>query len=139
MGRAPDPYATDTLLGLIGPVRGGPNRDMLLAVGEMISAAVFAELLTSLGAPAQAMTGGQAGILTDDKFGDARYHRVDPRDLCATRSSAGIIPVVTGFQGVDANRRRSRRSAAAAAILPRSRSATRSARRRSTSTPTSAA
>ena len=27
MGRAPDPYATDTLLGLIGPVRGGPNRD----------------------------------------------------------------------------------------------------------------
>ena len=41
MGRLPDPYATDTLLGLIGPVRGGANRDLLLAVGEMISAAVF--------------------------------------------------------------------------------------------------
>ena len=36
MGRVPDPYATDTLLGLIGPARGGPNRDLLLAVGEMI-------------------------------------------------------------------------------------------------------
>ena len=77
----PDPYATDTLLGLIGPVRGGPNRDLLLAVGEMISAAVFAELLTSLGAPAQAMTGGQAGILTDDTYGDARILEVDPRNV----------------------------------------------------------
>jgi len=98
MGRLPDPYATDTLLGLIGPVRGGPNRDLLLAVGEMISAAVFAELLTSLGAPAQAMTGGQAGILTDDNFGDARILSVD---TTAVRKAldAGVIPVVTGFQG----------------------------------------
>ena len=98
MGRLPDPYATDTLLGLIGPVRGGPNRDLLLAVGEMISAAVFAELLTSLGAPAQAMTGGQAGILTDDTFGDARILNVDTGTVNAALD-AGIIPVVTGFQG----------------------------------------
>jgi aspartate kinase len=98
MGRIPDPYATDTLLGLIGPVRGGPNRDLLLAVGEMISAAVFAELLTSLGTPAQAMTGGQAGILTDDTFGDARILNVDPSAVRAALA-AGIIPVVTGFQG----------------------------------------
>jgi aspartate kinase len=98
MGRTPDPYATDTLLGLIGPARGGPNRDLLLAVGEMISAAVFAELLTSLGAPAQAMTGGQAGILTDDTFGDARILEVDTTAV-RTALDAGIIPVVTGFQG----------------------------------------
>jgi aspartate kinase len=98
MGRAPDPYATDTLLGLIGPVRGGPNRDLLLAVGEMISAAVFAELLTSLGVPAQAMTGGQAGIRTDDTFGDARIAGVDPHAV-RTALEAGVIPVVTGFQG----------------------------------------
>ncbi len=98
MGRAPDPYATDTLLSLIGPVRGGPNRDLLLAVGEMISASVFAELLTSLGAPAQAMTGGQAGVLTDDTFGDARILNVDPGAVRAALE-AGIIPVVTGFQG----------------------------------------
>ena len=98
MGRSPDPYATDTLLGLIGPSRGGPNRDMLLAVGEMISAAVFAELLTSLGTPAQAMTGGQAGILTDEGFGDARILSIDPKPLRDTIAQ-GIIPVVTGFQG----------------------------------------
>jgi aspartate kinase len=98
MGRSPEPYATDTLLGLIGPVRGGPNRDLLLAVGEMISAAVFAELLNSLGYRAQAMTGGQAGIVTDDTHGDARILDVDPQPLM-TALSAGIIPVVTGFQG----------------------------------------
>jgi aspartate kinase len=98
MGRAPDPYATDTLLGMIGPVRGGPNRDLLLAVGEMIAASVFAELLTSLGAPAQAMTGGQAGVLTDDTFGDARILHVDPSAVRAALD-LGIIPVVTGFQG----------------------------------------
>lgn len=98
MGRLPDPYATDTLLGLIGPVRGGPNRDLLLAVGEMISASVFAELLTSLGTPAQAMTGGQAGIVTDDTFGDAHILDVDPSAVLAA-IDAGIVPVVTGFQG----------------------------------------
>jgi aspartate kinase len=101
MGRAPEPYATDTLLSLIGPVRGGPNRDLLLAVGEMISAAVFAELLNSLGWHAQAMTGGQAGIVTDDAFGDARILHVDPQPL-RTLLAAGIIPVVTGFQGATA-------------------------------------
>ena len=98
IGRAPEPYATDTLLSLIGPVRGGPNRDLLLAVGEMISAAVFAELLNSLGWHAQAMTGGQAGILTDGAFGDARILHVDPHAVRAALD-AGIIPVVTGFQG----------------------------------------
>jgi aspartate kinase len=98
MGRAPDPYATDTLLSLIGPVRDGPNRDLLLAVGEMISAAVFAETLNALGWRAQAMTGGQAGIVTDDAFGDARIQQVDAAPLRAVLA-AGIIPVVTGFQG----------------------------------------
>ena len=58
MGRAPDPYATDTLLGLIGPCAAGPqSRPAALRCGELISAAVFAELLTAYGADAQAMTG----------------------------------------------------------------------------------
>jgi aspartate kinase len=98
MGRTPEPYATDSLSELLGPVRSGPNRDLLLACGETISCAVFAELLTSLGFEAQAMTGLQAGIVTDDKYGDAEIQSVDPapvRELI----SRGIIPVVTGFQG----------------------------------------
>jgi aspartate kinase len=99
IGRAPDPYATDTLLALLGPTRGGPNRDLLLSCGEAIACAIFAELLTSWGADAQAMTGGQAGIITDDTFGDARILRVDPT-TCSRLLERGVIPVVTGFQGV---------------------------------------
>jgi aspartate kinase len=98
LGRAPDPYATDSLAGLIGPARSGPNRDLLLACGEAIACAVFAELLSALGAPAQAMTGLQAGITTDEEYGDAEIVDVDPEPVRALLSR-GIIPVVTGFQG----------------------------------------
>lgn len=100
LGRAPDPYATDTLLSLLGPARSSPNRDLMLAVGELISCAIFAELLTSWGAEAQAMTGEQAGILTDNSWCDANIKRVDPRNLVRAIVS-NIIPVVAGFQGAD--------------------------------------
>ena len=100
IGRAPDPYATDTLLSLLGPARSSPNRDLMLAVGELISCAIFAELLTSWGAEAQAMTGEQAGVLTDNSWCDANIKRVDPRNLvrCIVNN---VIPVVAGFQGAD--------------------------------------
>jgi aspartate kinase len=103
LGRSPEPYATDTLAELLGPVRDGPNRDLLLACGEAIATAVFAELLCALGVPAQAMTGLQAGITTDDAFGDAEIRDVDPepiRRLLARK----VIPVVTGFQGGTSDR-----------------------------------
>jgi aspartate kinase len=98
MGRAPDAYATDTLAALVAPVRSGPNRDLLLACGETISCAVFAELLCSLGAPAQAMTGLQAGIVTDDAYSDAEIVEIDPEPIRVVLAN-GVIPVVTGFQG----------------------------------------
>ncbi len=99
LGRTPDPYATDSLLALLGPSRGGANRDLLVSCGEAIACAVFAELLTSWGADAQAMTGGQAGIITDANFGDAKILHVRPKNVLAALER-GIIPVVTGFQGV---------------------------------------
>jgi aspartate kinase len=98
LGRTPDPYATDSLLALLGPTRGGANRDLLLSCGESIACAIFAELLTSWGADAQAMTGAQAGIVTDANFGDAKILRVDPANLIAALER-GVIPVVAGFQG----------------------------------------
>jgi aspartate kinase len=101
IGRAPDPYATDSLLGMMGPTRSGPNRDLLLSCGEAIACAVFAELLSAWGAEAQAMTGAQAGILTDDQFGDAKILDVNPSNLLEA-IERGIIPVVAGFQGATA-------------------------------------
>jgi aspartate kinase len=99
LGRAPEPYATDSLLAFLGPSRGGPNRDLLISCGEAIACAVFAELLTAWGADAQAMTGGQAGIITDANFGDAKILRVAPENVFRLLER-GIIPVVAGFQGV---------------------------------------
>ena len=102
LGRSPDPYATDTLLSLLGPAHSSPNRDLMLAVGELISCAIFAELLTSWGAEAQAMTGEQAGILTDNTWCDANIKSVDPRNLVRAIVN-NVIPVVAGFQGADEN------------------------------------
>ena len=100
MGRPPEPYATDTLISITPPAsKPNANTDMLLACGELISAAAFAEMLTQSGNPARALTGAQAGILTDAQFGDAKIVRVAPdriRDLL----ERDIVPVVAGFQGM---------------------------------------
>jgi len=98
MGRSPQPYATDTLLGLIGAHGNAANRDVLLACGELISAVVFAEELRALGVDARVLTGAQAGIVTDDAHGDAKILRVEPDTLLAVLD-AGAVPVVAGFQG----------------------------------------
>jgi aspartate kinase len=99
MGRAPSPYATDSLLGLIGGNTGTANADLLLACGELISTAVFAEELNALNISAKALTGAQAGILTDGTHGDAKILRVDPHAVIALLE-AGTVPVIAGFQGV---------------------------------------
>ncbi|GAC1540264.1 MAG: aspartate kinase [Candidatus Velthaea sp.] len=98
IGRSPDPYATDSLARMIEPVQSGPNRDLLIACGENIACAVFAELLISLGVQAQAVTGAQAGFMTDEAWGDAKILSVDAANLHAM-VSANVIPVVAGFQG----------------------------------------
>ncbi|MDQ2680758.1 MAG: aspartate kinase [Candidatus Eremiobacteraeota bacterium] len=99
MGRAPDPYATDTLLSLVGDALGNPNTDLLLSCGELLSAAMFAQMLSELGMPALAFTGAQAGIITNDAHGDAKILRVDPQRILDALSR-GVTPVVAGFQGV---------------------------------------
>jgi aspartate kinase len=98
MGRIPDPYATDSLLELVGGRTGTANTDVLLTAGELIAAAVFADELSAAGIPATALSGAQAGIVTDACYGDAKILRVEPnaiRELFA----AGVVPVVAGFQG----------------------------------------
>ncbi len=99
IGRKPAPYSTDSLLALVPHAMSGPNIDLLLASGEMISAAIFAECLASRHIAARALTGAQAGVLTDDRHGDARVLAVDTSALAALLVS-GIVPVVCGFQGV---------------------------------------
>ncbi|HEX5275745.1 MAG TPA: aspartate kinase [Candidatus Rubrimentiphilum sp.] len=99
MGRAPEPYATDSLLSLIDGARSGPNADLLLASGELISAAVLACELEREGIRAVALSGAQAGIVTDDVHGDATILRVEPRRI-RELVEAKKVPVVAGFQGI---------------------------------------
>ncbi len=98
MGRTPDPYATDTLLGLLDGGGGNANADVLLAAGELISAAIFAGELQAEGVDAVALSGAQAGIVTDERFGDATILRVEPQTIGALLER-GAVAVVAGFQG----------------------------------------
>ncbi|NMA85428.1 MAG: aspartate kinase [Epulopiscium sp.] len=101
IGRKGDPYATDTLLEITNAIY--PNlalreKDLLMSCGEIISAVVLVSSLYKQGYTAMALTGGQAGIITDENFGQAT---VQEMDTIAIRKAlaAGIIPVVAGFQG----------------------------------------
>ena len=51
------------------------------------------------GYAARAVTGWQAGIFTNDRFGNASYYEVDTSRLNELLN-IGVIPVVTGFQGI---------------------------------------
>jgi aspartate kinase len=99
MGRAPEPYATDSLLSLVDGARSGPNADLLLASGELIAAAVLACELERENIAAVAFTGAQAGIVTDGKHGDATILRVDAQRVREVLSE-NTVPVIAGFQGM---------------------------------------
>lgn len=104
IGRRGAPYATDTLIGILGeiePYTAPDDRelDLLMSCGEILSAVLFAHALKALGHPAMAMTGGQAGIFTDGVYTNARVTRVEPSAMRRVLE-AGRIPVVCGFQGV---------------------------------------
>lgn len=101
-GRSPQPYATDTLAALMPAHIENANRDLVLSCGELISAGVFANLLVSRGFRAAALTGADAGIITNAKPGDADILAVDPTNVAALISD-GVVPVVAGFQGATAS------------------------------------
>jgi len=98
MGRAPDSYATDSLLELVDRRGGTPNADLLLSAGELIAAAVFADGLCAEGIDAVALSGAQAGIVTDASHGDATILRVEPHAIVKILERDAVA-VVAGFQG----------------------------------------
>lgn len=102
MGRKGEAYATDTLLSLVDDNFKRNNLqavDMLMCCGEIISAVVISNMLINEGIEAIPLTGGQAGIITNDKFSEADLIYTNTENIKSI-IEAGIIPVVTGFQGV---------------------------------------
>lgn len=84
--------------------RRGNSREMdaYLAAGEQMAAALLAMAIGALGCPAVSLTGGQAGILTDNSYGNAGIREVRVERI-RRELDAGKIVVVAGFQGVDAD------------------------------------
>lgn len=102
MGRKGQSYATDTLIGVAkSACKDVATRelDQIMYCGEMISAVVMAATLQAAGLDAVMLTGGQAGIITDNNFGNARILKIDPARLLSL-AKIGRIPVVCGFQGM---------------------------------------
>ena len=94
--------ATDELISMAKAISSLPNEremDKLLATGEQASSALLTMALHEIGVPAVSLTGGQAGIFTENTPGKARILKVDPHRLLE-ELDAGNVVVVAGFQGI---------------------------------------
>src|SRR5690554_4896013 len=101
MGRNGDPYATDTLLNLVGGSQGFVSKrelDLLASCGETISSVVFSNLLRSKGINSLAMTGAEAGFRTNEDYTNAKIVEMKVEKLRHELEKHDVI-VVTGFQG----------------------------------------
>ncbi|HKT31624.1 MAG TPA: aspartate kinase [Gammaproteobacteria bacterium] len=95
---------TDRLLGLGKSISQRPSSremDVLLSTGEQVTIALTAIALEKRGFKARSFTGGQVCIHTDHVHTKARIEAIDDKKL-RTALSDNCIPVVAGFQGVDA-------------------------------------
>ncbi|MBA3876430.1 MAG: aspartate kinase [Anaerolinea sp.] len=95
---------TDELLTLAHAITDEPDArelDMLLATGEHQSATLVSMALHALGVDAISLTGPQAGITTDGRYGRARIANVEPRRIRAEIERGNVV-IVAGFQGQSA-------------------------------------
>jgi aspartate kinase len=77
------------------------SKDNISSYGERLAAPIVSGALISLGVPSKYYTGGEAGIVTTDVFGNAKplakaYSLIDERLTPGLKSS---VQVVTGFIG----------------------------------------
>jgi len=79
------------------------SRDGILSCGERLSNPIVWGALLEKGIDAVYMTGGEAGIMTDDHFGDAaplmEVTGYQVRETLTPLLAAGKLPVVTGYIG----------------------------------------
>lgn len=93
---------TDLLTSLAREVCDEPNQremDLLLSTGELVSSSLLAMALRQLGQDAVSLSGFQAGIKTERRFGRARITSIDPQRILK-ELKRGRVVIVAGFQGV---------------------------------------
>lgn len=101
MGRYGAPYATDTLLSLINHDTKKISEyesDLLMSTGELISAVVLSYQLNECGIRAKALSGPNAGIITDNRHTKASVTRVENAHIMNLLQQDYIV-IVPGFQG----------------------------------------
>ena len=83
------------------------SRDYVLSFGERLSAKILCGALIDLRLEARCLTGGEAGILTDDNYGSARPLMKTTAQQVQTRITPliekRVIPVIAGFMGETQN------------------------------------
>lgn len=105
MGRKGDPYATDSLLSVVKDNNlnaTSRDLDMLMGCGEIITTTYISSMINSCGGKGIAFSGLNAGILTNDNYGNADVLSVDTSRIIYYLKE-GYIVVVAGFQGYDEN------------------------------------
>ena len=93
---------TDALLSTAAHYSRSPSKrelDMLLATGEQASVALMAMTLEEMGLPAVSLTGWQAGVGTDETYGDAHIRRLS-LERVRRELDEGKVVLIAGFQGV---------------------------------------
>jgi len=93
---------TDELIALAGQMTDEPEArelDLLLSTGEIVTSTLLSMALKHAGHPAVALSGAQAGIGTDKRYGRARILKMDPKRV-NHELEAGRTVVVAGFQGI---------------------------------------
>ena len=77
--------------------------DMLLSTGERTTMALLCIALNKLGVKAISLTGSQAGIITNDRYNEARVIEVRPFRVQDELAKDQVV-VIGGFQGVSYKR-----------------------------------
>jgi aspartate kinase len=95
-------HTTDDLIAVAHQINPHPEDrelDVLLSTGETVSSTLMAMALHEIGLPAISLSGAQAGIGTESRFGRARILSVDPQRV-QKELAEGKIVIVAGFQGI---------------------------------------
>ena len=96
---------TDELVGLAASLNDNPparEMDRLLSTGEQVSMTLLAMAIEARVYQAMSFTGRQAGIETDGTHAKAKIVKVHNERIMEALNK-GVIAVVAGFQGIDAN------------------------------------
>ena len=93
---------TNRLVDLVrqaSPMHDAREYDTIVATGEQVTSGLMAIVLQDMGIPARSFQGWQIPLRTDGGHGRARIHEIDPT-LMLERIGEGVVPVISGFQGV---------------------------------------